>query len=123
MGVTVGVLGIASTVFGGVREPYVPDVGVTVTQNEMTRAQKLEELTPAARATVEQTIGNDQVRSVNMTTRTGVEAYRVELCRKPDTAFYPTLIVGQDGTLLRQNHMEDAATIGTPLELDATSNR
>ena len=126
LGVGVGVLGLTSTLVAGVREPYVSDVGVGITQTQQTEAanrQALDQLSPAARLTVDRTIGNDQISSVRVETSTGTEAYRVELVRRPGTDASPTLVVSQDGTLVRESHMDNAARCILVPQSGAESNR
>ncbi len=126
LGVGVGVLGLTSTLVAGVREPYVPDVGVGITQTQHIEAanrQALNQLSPAARQTVERTIGDDQIRSVKVETSTGTETYKVQLVRQPGTEGTPTVVVSQDGTLVRESHMDNAATCVMTPDSGAQSNR
>ena len=113
VGLGVGILGFTSTLVAGVSEPYVADVGAGIKctqQADISNRKALEQLPPPARETVERTIGNDPIRSVKTQTKSGTEVYLVKLDRRPGTEAYPTVLVAQDGTLVRESHMDNAAT-------------
>jgi hypothetical protein len=136
VGLSVGVLGFTSTLLAGVREPYVPDTGLAITQtqsetcsySESRNTQAWDQLSPAARVTVKRIIGNDDIRSVKLEAKAGApdsEVYRVELVKRPGARRHATLEVAQDGTLVRESHMGNAESsqfIVVP-ESGAASNR
>ncbi len=58
-----------------------------------------------------------------METKSGAEVYRVQLERRPGTRAYPTVVVAQDGTLVRESHMDNAGTRAGSPQSGSDSNR
>jgi hypothetical protein len=103
-------------------EPYVPDVGVGVTQREFANMESLEPLPPLARVTVEKIAGRDRILDIKTQTRNGLTVYRIELQPKPGFEVQPSLVVSQDGSVVQESHLGAAAT-DTDRGFEPSSNR
>jgi hypothetical protein len=101
------------------REPYVADVGTSVTAAPTSLAWR--ELPANVQSTIHDQAGNDPISQIKMDTKNGATVYRITFeCRK---AAYPRpeLVVAPDGSIVKEQNMGNAALNGP--EMDYTSNR
>ena len=77
------------------REPVEPNMPLTLT---------LDQLTPAAQATVRREAGTRRVVKIKREARDGEALYKVELTRE-GSLFHGILVVTPDGTLVREAHI------------------
>jgi len=73
----------------------------------------LDQLPPAAQATVRREAGAKRVVKIKRETRDGEAVYRVELTRDGDL-FHGLLLVTADGELLREAHLTEPRSSVTP---------
>jgi hypothetical protein len=74
----------------------------------------LDQLPPAAQATVRQQAGQQRIVKIKRETRDGQAVYKVELTRRGEL-FHGMLLVGADGSLLKESHLSDPAGAEAPL--------
>jgi|GEM_PF-3201161 len=65
----------------------------------------LDQLPAAARTTIRNQVGDQQITSIQPVTKDGESAYKVELQKKAWYSMKPSLIVSADGSLLKESHL------------------
>jgi hypothetical protein len=74
----------------------------------------LDQLPPAAQATIRQQAGQRRIVKIKRETRDGQAVYKVELTRQGDL-FHGMLLVSADGSLLKEAHLSEPAGSEAPL--------
>jgi hypothetical protein len=74
--------------------------------NEVKSELSLDQLPQAAQTTIRNQIGNESIAKIKQETKDGQTAYRVELQRQDWYGARPSLLVAEDGAILKESHMQ-----------------
>ncbi|HEX3719654.1 MAG TPA: hypothetical protein VH595_17010 [Verrucomicrobiae bacterium] len=101
------------------REPYVADVGTSVTAVPESLAWR--QLPANVQSTIRDQAGNDPISQIKMDTKNGATVYCVTFETRKAAYPRPELVVAPDGSIVKEKNMGNAALNGP--EMDYPSNR
>ena len=71
--------------------------------SDASTAMTLDQLPPAAQQTVRNEVGDTQIYSIKQCDKDGQTAYKVEVQRNGFSLMKPTLVVAQDGSIIKES--------------------